>query len=129
MPDRAVIALVPAVAGGFILGLVVAIQEATTGTLGIVGALGALMAAVAGVVSVVRTPGVEHERRVVGALRAALAAGLFVLIYVGMVELLRDARLGIAVVLFLLGAACAAALARLRVREHEELHDAHPHAS
>jgi hypothetical protein len=128
MPDRAIIALFPTFALAFLCGVMGAAYELHGGAafwLGLVGAVGAL---IAGLISTFRARGEAEERRIVGALRAALDVAIFVLVYIGLLAFLRDAKPVLGVLLWLVALGCTLALARLRVRDADELRDARPHA-
>ena len=128
VPDRAVIALFPTFALGFICGVIGAAYEMHGSTAFWLGFVGAAAALVAGIVSTFRAEGEPEERRIVGGLRALLDLAIFVLVYVGLLSFLRDAKPVLGVLLFLVALGCALALARLRVRDADELRDAQPGA-
>jgi len=128
MPDRAVIALFPTYAFAFLCGVMGAAYEmhgSAAFWLGFAGAMGAL---IAGVISTIRAPGPPEERRIVGALRAVLDVAIFVLVYLGLLAFLRDAQPVVGLLLCLVAVACTFAVARLRVRDADELRDARPRA-
>ena len=128
MPDRAVIALFPTFALAFICGVIGAAYEMHGSSAFWLGFVGATLALVAGLVSAFRAQGEREERRIVGALRGALDIAIFALIYVGLLAFLRDAKPVVGVLLFIVAGACTIALARLRVRDADELRGAQPRA-
>ena len=90
MPDRAIIPLLPALALGFICGIIVStLQLEDTPTL-LVGIAGSIAVIVAGASSVFGVRADSGEKTMVAALRAACAVGIFVCIYLFMLGLLRD---------------------------------------
>ncbi len=115
MPDRAIVPLSPAVAGGFIVGLIAAVLQLSRGPMLILLAVGAAATFAAGAVSVGGTRGGGGEKLVVGLLRAGLGAGVFALIYVAMIRFLRDGELLLALGLFAVAIVCAYPLTRMRV--------------
>lgn len=121
MPDRAVIALLPTCATAFICGVIAAVYEMHGGQAFILWLVGAIVALVCGLVSVIRAPGLREDRWVVGALRAILDVAVYTALYLGLIAFLRDAQLLVALLLFVIAAGCAAALARLRVRNPDEV--------
>ena len=121
MPDRAVIALFPTYAFAFLCGVMGAAYELHGSEAFWLGLVGAVFALIAGVVSTFRAPGDPDERKTVGALRAALDVAIFTLVYVGLLAFLRDAKPVLGVLLALVALGCTLALARLRVRDSDEL--------
>jgi hypothetical protein len=90
MPDRAIIALLPAASLGFICGIIVAtLQLEDTPTL-IVGLVGAAAVVLAGASSVFGVRADTGEKALVGALRAGCALGVFFCIYLFILGFLRD---------------------------------------
>jgi hypothetical protein len=79
---------------------------------------------IAGVVSTFRADGEPEERRIVGSLLAILDVAIYSLVYLGLLAFLRDAQPVVGVLLLLVAGGCAIALARLRVRDAEELREA-----
>jgi hypothetical protein len=120
MPDRALIALIPALTGGFIAGATVAITQQYGATVLIVGLAVGVLVAAAGFVSVVKAPGEESERWIVGALRAATAAATFGFLYAGILYAVRDGS-PVGLLWLVLAGVFAALLTRFRVRERGEL--------
>ena len=128
MPDRAIIALFPTFAFAFLCGVVGAANELHGTEAFWLGLAGAVAALIAGLVSTFRAPGDADERKIVGVLRAALDVAIFATIYIGLLAFLRDAKPVLGVFLWLVALACTLALARLRVRDTDELRDAQPRA-
>jgi hypothetical protein len=128
MPDRAIIALFPTFALAFLCGVMGAAYELHGTQAFWLGLAGAVAAIVAGVVSTFRAPGDADERKIVGVLRAALDVAIFATISIGLLAFLRDAKPVLGVFLWLVALACTLALARLRVRDTDELRDAQPRA-
>lgn len=123
MPDRAIIALFPTFAFAFMCGVMGAAYELHGSDAFWLGFAGAMAALIAGVVSTFRADGDRDERRIVGALRAILDVAIFTLVYLGLLAFLRDAQPVVGVLLLLVAGGCALALARLRVRDAEELRE------
>jgi hypothetical protein len=123
VPDRAIIALFPTFAFAFICGVIGAAYEMHGGQAFWLGFAGAMAALVAGLVSTLRAPGAAQERRIVGGLRAVLDVAIFALVYVGLLAFLRDAKPVVGVLLMLVALGCTLAVARLRVRDDEEIRE------
>ena len=116
MPDRVIISLLPALALGFICGIVVStLQLEDTPTL-LVGLIGALVVVGAGASSVFGVRADSWERTMVGALRAACAVGVFLCIYLFMLGFLRDGSIA-AVVWLPLALALGIVMTRIAVRD------------
>jgi hypothetical protein len=120
MPDRAVIPLMTALAGGFIAGACLAITQTYGTTVWIVGGLVGLVVAVTGFVSVVKTPGAESERKIVGLVRALVAAATFGFLYAGIIVAVRDGSI-VGLIWLAFAAGFALLLTRFRVRDRGEL--------
>ena len=116
MPDRAIIPLVCGGSAGFLCGLVGAALEMTGGQAIVLALVAGAFAAAAGVASTIGVPAPERERRTVMAFRAALAAAFAVSLYFAMLTFLRDAKLLVAILLFLFGGFFAYCLTQIRVR-------------
>jgi hypothetical protein len=116
MPDRAIIPLVCGGSAGFLCGLMGSALEMTGGQAVILALVAGGFAAAAGVASTFGVAAPEGERRTVMAFRGALAAAFAVCLYFGMLTFLRDAKLFLAIVLFLLGGFFAYCLTQIRVR-------------
>jgi len=116
VPDRAIIPLVCGGSAGFLCGLIGAALEMTGGSAVALALVAGAFAAAAGIASTVGVPGPERERRTVMAFRAALAAAFAICLFFGMLTFLRDAKLLVAIVLFLCGGFFAYCLTQIRVR-------------
>ncbi len=116
MPDRAIIALLPAASLGFICGIIVAtLQLEDTPTL-IVGLVGAAAVLLAGASSVFGIRADTGEKALVGALRAGCALGVFFCIYLFILGFLRDGSIA-AVIWLPLAIALGIASTRITVRD------------
>ena len=116
MPDRALIPLLPALALGFICGIVVStLQLEDTPTL-LVGLAGAVAVVVAGVSSVFGVRADSGEKTIVAALRAACAVGIFACVYLFMLGLLRDGSIVGALIWLPLALLLGIVMTRLVVR-------------
>jgi hypothetical protein len=125
VPDRAIIPLVCGGSAGFLCGLIGAALEMTGGSAVALALVAGAFAAVAGIASTVGVPGPERERRTVMAFRAAgptafggvcPAAAFAICLFFGMLTFLRDAKLLVAILLFLAGGFFAYCLTQIRVR-------------
>ena len=124
MPDRAIIALLPAVALGFICGIVVStLQLEDTPTL-LVGVVGAIVVLGAGASSVFGVRADSGEKTMVGALRAACAVGLFLCVYLFMLGFLRDGSVA-AIIWLPIALALGIVMTRLGVRDRGERDEEH----
>jgi hypothetical protein len=120
MPDRAIIPLLPALALGFICGIIAsALLLSDVGTLvvGLVGAVGTAIAAGSSVFGVRAEGG---EKAIVAGLRIALAIGLFASIYLFILGFLRNGKPASALIWLVLAFAFALIITRLCVRERPE---------
>jgi hypothetical protein len=116
MPDRAIVPLVCGGSAGFLCGLMGAVLE-VSGTGAVVLALVAgAFAAIAGAAATLGIDADQHEVRTVMAFRAALGAAFAICVYFGMLTFLRDAKLFLAIVLFLAGGFFAYCLTQIKVR-------------
>ena len=116
MPDRAIVSLLPALALGFICGIVVStLQLEDTPTL-LVGLVGVIAVVLAGFSSVFGVRADAGEKTLVGALRAACAAGVFICIYLFMLGFLRDGSIA-AVIWLPLALALGIVMTRIAVRD------------
>ncbi len=116
MPDRVIIALLPAVALGFICGIVVSplqLEDGPTLAVGVVGALVVLAAAFSSVFGVRADKG---EKALVGGLRAACAVGVFVCVYLFMLSFLRDGNV-LGILWLPLALALGVVMSRIAVRD------------
>ena len=122
MPDRAIISLLPALALGFICGIVVStLQLEDTPTL-LVGLFGVVVVVLAGFSSVFGVRADGGEKAMVGGLRAACAVGVFVCIYLFMLGFLRDGSVA-AIIWLPLALALGVVMSRIAVRDsakHDE---------
>jgi drug/metabolite transporter (DMT)-like permease len=120
MPERAVIPLMLALAGGFIAGLTASITQQYGSTAWTIGIATGAVVAIAGLLSVLRAPGEQSERRMVGVLRAAVAVACFGFLYAGLIKALRDGSV-VGILFILVSGVFAGLLTRFRVRERGEL--------
>jgi hypothetical protein len=116
MPDRAIVPLVCGGSAGFLCGLMGSVLEVSGGGAVVLALVAGAFAAVAGAAATLGIDADEHEIRTVMAFRAALAAAFAICVYFGMLTFLRDAKLLLAVVLFLAGGFFAYCLTQIRVR-------------
>lgn len=121
MPDRAVIALLPTCVTAFICGIIAAVYEMHGGAAFTLWLVGAVASLVCGLLSVLRAPGIREDHYIVGGLRGVLDVAIYTALYLALIAFLRDARIALAVLLFLVAGACALALGRLRIRDAEEV--------
>ena len=120
MPDRAIIPLLPALALGFICGIVASallLGDGATLAIGVAGALATALAAGSSVFGVRADSG---EKAIVAGLRVALAIGLFVSIFLFILGFLRDGSIA-SLVWVAFAIVFALMLSRLRVRDREEV--------
>jgi hypothetical protein len=120
MPDRAIIPLLPALALGFICGIVASTLLLEDTPTFLVGLAGATFTALAAASSVFGVPGDSGEKKIVAVLRVALAVGLFASVYLFMIGFLRDQSM-ISLIWIVFAAVFALMLARLRVRDRGEV--------
>ena len=123
MPDRAIIPLLPALALGFICGIIASALLLEDGGTLAVGVVGAVATAVFALSSIFGVKGDQGEKAIVAALRAACAVGLFACIYLFMLGFLREGS-AIAIVWVPLAIVFGLLLARLRVRDRGEVSQA-----
>ena len=94
MPDRAIIPLLPALALGFICGIIAsALLMGDGGTLA-VGVAGAIGTAIAAGSSVFGVPGDSGEKAIVAGLRIGTAVVLYACIYLFILGFLREGSIG-----------------------------------
>lgn len=117
MPDRAIIPLMPAVALGFIGGLIASVLQLGNGPTLLIAVCGAALVAIAGTSSVFGCRGAVGERAAVGVLRAVTAVALFACVFLFMLGFLRQGDPVLALVWVALGGVFGLLLARLRVRD------------
>jgi len=120
MPDRALIPLIAALAGGFIAGIITAVTQTYGGDALTIAVLAGIPVAIAGLVSVVKAPGEESERWIVGALRAAVAVACYGFLFGGLLIAVRDGNI-LGILLLLVAGGFAVLLTRFRVRDRGEL--------
>jgi hypothetical protein len=116
VPDRAIIPLVCGGSAGFFCGLIASVLEMSGGAAVVMAVVAALFAALTGALSTLGVPADREEWLTVTALRAALAAAFAACLFFGMLTFLRDAKLIVAIVLFLVGGFFAYCLTQIRVR-------------
>ena len=116
MPDRAIIALLPAASLGFICGIIAATLQLEDGPTLIVGVVGAIAVLLAGASSVLGVRADAGEKTIVGALRAGCAVGVFFCIYLFILGFLRDGNIA-AVIWLPLAIAIAIVSTRIAVRD------------
>jgi hypothetical protein len=116
MPDRAIVPLVCGGSAGFLCGLMGAVLEVSGGGALILALAAGAFAALAGAAATLGLDADQHEVRTVTAFRAALAAAFAICVYYGMLTFLRDAKLFLAIVLFLAGGFFAYCLTQIKVR-------------
>jgi uncharacterized membrane protein YeaQ/YmgE (transglycosylase-associated protein family) len=116
MPDRAIIPLVCGGSAGFLCGLVASVLEMSGSQTVIMALVAGAVGAITGVVSTLGIEAEQQERNTVMAFRAALAAAFAICLFFGMLTFLRDAKLLVAVVLFLAGGFFAYCLTQIRIR-------------
>jgi hypothetical protein len=120
MPDRAIIPLIAALAGGFITGVITAVTQTYSPQTLIIGLIVGVFVFAAGFVSVIRAEGEEQERWIVGALRGLVAAATFGFLYVGLLIAVRDGK-PLGLLFLILAAVFAVLLTRFRVRDRGQL--------
>jgi MFS superfamily sulfate permease-like transporter len=117
VPDRAIIAILPAVSIGFICGVIVsALQLEDSPTLW-VGVAGGIAVAMAGASSVFGVRGDKSEKGIVGLLRGACAVALYACMFLFILKFLRQGDILGALPWVVLGIAFGLVLTQLRVRE------------
>ena len=121
MPDRAIIPLIAALAGGFITGVITAVTQTYSPQTLIIGLIVGFFVFVASFASVIKAEGEEQERWIVGALRGLVAAACFGFLYVGLFHALRDGS-ALGVLAIFVAGFFALLLSRFRVRDRGELH-------
>ena len=121
MPDRAIIPLLPALALGFICGIIAAALQLKTGPAWGVGIAGAILVGIIASSSVFGVGSDKGEKAIVAALRAASAMALFASVYLFIQAFLRSGDIFMALLWLVLAFAFAMVLTRLRVRDRGEL--------
>jgi hypothetical protein len=121
MPDRAIIPLLPALALGFICGIIASALLLKTGGSVAVGIAGGVAVAAIASSSVLGVGSDKGEKAIVAALRAACAVGVFAAVYLFILAFLRNGEPVLALVWLVMAFAFAMVLTRLRVRDRGEL--------
>lgn len=119
MPDRAIIPLMPAVALGFICGLIASVLQLTTGPALVIAVAGAAVVVVAGMGSVFGVKGDNAEKAAVGGLRALTAVALFACLFLFMRSFLLNGSPAIGLIWLVLAGVFGLLLAQLSVRERK----------
>ena len=117
VPERAIIALLPALALGFTAGIICSVLLATSGLVLAVGIAGGILTFVAASSSVFGLRAGAGEKSIVGILRALCAVGVFASTLLFLLSFLRDGEPVKALPWFAIGALLGLALTQLRVRE------------
>jgi hypothetical protein len=120
MPDRAILPLLPALALGFICGIVASALLLNDGATLAVGVVGAVATALAAGSSIFGVPGDTNEKAIVAGLRIACAIGLFACIYLFILGFLREGS-AVAIVWIPFAIVFGVLISRLRVRDREEV--------
>jgi hypothetical protein len=121
MPDRAIIPLLPALALGFICGIVASALLLGDGGTWAVGVAGAVAVGIIASSSVFGASSDTGEKAIVAVLRALTAMALFVAVYLFILAFLRNGQPLMALVWLVMAFAFAMVLTRLRVRDRGEL--------
>ena len=119
MPDRAILPLLPALALGFICGIIASallLGDAATFVVGVAGAIGTALAASSSVLGV---KGEAGEKALVAGLRTACAVALYASVYLFILAFLREGSLT-ALVWVPFAIVFALLLTRFRVRNRDE---------
>ncbi len=119
MPDRAIIALLPAASLGFIAGIIAATLQLGDGSVLLVGLVGAVAVILAGATSVFGVRADGGEKALVATLRAACAVGVFVCIYLFILGFLRDGNV-LAIIWIPLALALGVVSTRIVIRDREQ---------
>ena len=129
MPDRAIVALLPAISLGFICGIIASTLQLGDGATLTIALVGTIAVALAGTSSVFGCKGEAGERAIVGALRALCGVAVFLGIYLFMIGFLRDSQGALAFIWLIVAGVCGMLLARLRVRDRGEQNAGEPSAT
>jgi hypothetical protein len=124
VPDRAIIPLLPALALGFICGIVASALLLSDGGTLAVGVAGAIATGLAGASSVFGVKADQGEKAIVAALRVGTAIGLFTCIYLFILGFLREGNVLSALIWLPLALVFGLMLSRLRVRDRQEMREA-----
>jgi hypothetical protein len=120
VPERAIIAILPAVTLGFIAGMIAAaLQLDSTPTL-IVGFAGAAVVLLIAASSVLGTGGAAGEMTIVAVLRALCAAALYGCMFLFINGFLREGQVS-SLVWIVIGIALGLVLTQLRVRDRGDV--------
>ena len=128
MPERAIIAILPAVSLGFIAGIICSAAQTSPTTTIVVGVAAAVLTFIAAFSSVFGTRANMGEKAIVGGLRGACAVALYACMFLFVSRFLDGAVLS-ALVWAVLGGLFAAVLTQMRVRERGEEHGQHQAAT
>jgi hypothetical protein len=120
VPERAIIAILPAVTLGFIAGMIAAALQLDNGPTLIVGFAGAGVVLLAAASSVLGSGGEGGEMAIVGILRALCAAALYGCMFLFINGFLREGNVS-ALLWVVIGIALGLVLTQLRVRDRGEL--------
>ena len=123
MPDREIIPLLPALALGFICGIVTSALLLEDGATLAVGVVGAVATAIFAGSSIFGAKGDQGEKAIVAGLRVACAIGLYACIYLFMLGFLREGS-AVAIIWIPLAIVFAVLLTRMRVRDRGEVREA-----
>lgn len=126
MSNRAIPPLFIAIAAGFMLGLIAAVNEFGDSTIRVIGVVGAIVVAILGLLSPLGRSGGAVDQGSVGLLRAGTSVGCFVFLYAGMIDFLKLGHIGLGLAWWVVAAAFAALSTRLRVRGREAEPEAEP---
>ena len=124
MPDRAILPLLPALALGFICGIVASALLLSDGATLVVGIAGAIATALAAGSSVFGVSGDRNEKVMVAVFRLGTAVGLYACIYLFILGFLREGKVVAALIWLPLAIVFAVLLTRLRVRDRGEVQQA-----
>lgn len=119
VPDRAIIAILPALSLGFIAGLISTMLQLEPTPTWYVGIAGGILVALAAGSSVFGVKGDGSEKAIVGVLRGACAVALYACMFLFVSRFLDGSILG-ALIWAVLGGVFAAVLTQMRVRERGE---------
>jgi hypothetical protein len=125
MPDRAILPLLPALALGFICGIVSSALLLGDGATLAVGLAGGLATALAAGSSVFGVGGESGEKAIVAGMRIAVAIGLFACVYLFILGFLREGS-ALALVWIPFAIVFAILLTRFRVRDRGEVQRSEP---
>ena len=120
MPDRAIVPLMTAGAGGFLGGLMTAVTQTYNPAAAIIGITIGFFVFASGFVSVIKADGEESERWIVGAIRGAVGAACFGFLFAGLLVAVRDGK-PLGILFLVLAGFFAFLLTRFRVRDRGQL--------